>query len=70
MNIDEVISKMKLKEDREFIREQLNRHPTNARHCIFGNYLEQWRIGRDAEPIPYKKQNAGRYQANSWIINL
>lgn len=34
------------------------------------NYREQWLAGMDSEPIEHKKQNAGRYRANSWLRQI
>ena len=67
MNIDEVIAKMPMKEDCVFIRSQLSRFPEKSKHNIFKGYLDEWRIGKEKEPVIYKKENAGRYRANIWI---
>ena len=34
---------------------------------IVNKYLEQWQQGNSAEPISIKKDDAGRYKANTWL---
>ena len=41
--------------------------PVGARVRILRRYVNQWRAEAEQEPIAHKKQNAGRFAANSWL---
>ena len=34
---------------------------------VIGQYAKVWRVAMDKEPVCYKKQNAGRREANIWL---
>lgn len=57
-----------LPDDLTFLRKQLKRIPNNQRKHIVRQYTQQWIEGMQQEPCEYKKQNKGRFKANSWIV--
>ena len=34
---------------------------------IVNGYVEQWHLGKEAQPVEIKKENAGCYRANTWL---
>jgi hypothetical protein len=65
--VEQMICKLMLRDDREFVRQRLGRISINKRLGTMNDYLEQWQQGRDAEPDEIRKDNAGRYRANVWL---
>jgi hypothetical protein len=61
------VSSIKLRDDRIFIHQCLIGIYGTKRLDIVNKYLEQWRLGVEAEPVAIKQENAGRYRANAWI---
>ena len=54
--------------DRPFI---LNLMPCDVTKVnVLTGYREQWLAGMESEPTEHKKQNAGRFKANSWLRTL
>lgn len=55
-----------LPDDLTFLR---NRLPgdTNGRNVSVREYIRRWHEAMDAEPVNYRKDNAGRYAANTWL---
>lgn len=51
-------------EDGKWIQEQLNNLPVSMRHRVANQYAEVYWASFDAEPMPYRQQNAGRREAN------
>jgi hypothetical protein len=62
-----LVNSLKLHDDRIFVHQCLNGIYGTKRLEIVNKYLEQWQQGSSAEPINIKKDNAGRYQANTWF---
>ena len=58
---------LRLRDDRIFVRQCLVGLYGSKRLALVKLYLEQWQIGSDAEPIQFKKGNAGRHRANVWL---
>lgn len=65
--VESLISSLKLREDRVFVHRFLTEIYGTERLEVMNKYLEQWQQGSDGEPISFKKDNAGRYQANTWL---
>jgi len=61
------INGLKLHDDRVFVRQKLIGIYGAKRLDIVNKYLEQWRLGVEAEPVKIKQENAGRHRANAWI---
>jgi len=61
------INGLRLHDDRVFVRQKLIGIYGAKRLDIVNKYLEQWRLGVEAEPVKIKKENAGRHRANAWI---
>lgn len=53
-------------EDLAFIRHRLARTP-NKRDAQLAEYRERWRTAMEQESAPHKKQNRGRFSANSYL---
>ena len=68
--VNREIGRLKLRDDRIFVRNQLNRIPGKKRLIVLKQYFEEWQKGMDAQPNEIKKENAGRYQANTWLWTL
>lgn len=52
-------------EDRRFIRERLGHHMNWK--AELNEYLEVWLLAAATTPQPHKRQNAGRFAANTWL---
>lgn len=52
-------------EDGKWIQEQLNSLPVSMRHRVASQYAEVYQAAFDAEPKPFRQQNAGRREANT-----
>ena len=61
------VGSLKLHEDRVFVRQKLIGIYGKKRLDIVNKYLEQWRMGVEAESVPIKQENAGRQRATAWI---
>ncbi len=61
------INGLKLHDDRVFLRQKLVGIYGTKRLDIVNKYLEQWKLGVEAEPVAIKQDNAGRHRANVWI---
>jgi len=62
------ISKLMLKEDHQFLggmMRKINGKPMAIRN----GYKKQFIAGMDSEPVPQKKNNAGRRMANLWLLH-
>lgn len=55
-----------LPEDLAFLRWHLPR-ATQSRNAAVAQYLKAWRLAAEAEPVPHRKENAGRFAANCWL---
>lgn len=55
-----------LADDLAFLRWHLPR-ATAASNAAVREYLRRWYDAMDGEPIEYRKDNAGRRSANSWL---
>jgi hypothetical protein len=40
---------------------------TDERNGTIQGYRYEWQLGMAAEPVEHKKQNAGRFRANTWL---
>lgn len=58
-----------LPDDIKFLYNRLPRIPRQRRE-ILQRYWEEWMQGMDNEPVDHKKQNQGRFRANTWIRSL
>jgi hypothetical protein len=68
--INRKIGRLKLRDDRNFVRDKLKNIPTKERLVVVNQYFNEWQKGMDAQPDEIKKENAGRYQANTWLWKL
>ncbi|HGT2680541.1 TPA: hypothetical protein ACM2MJ_005043 [Klebsiella pneumoniae] len=50
--------------DAQWIQEQLLRLPSSLRRKIALKYSEAYEIEFNAEPVPYRKENRARHEAN------
>ena len=57
-----------LRDDINFVRQRLNYVPKTQRRAFMLRYVALWLQAMDEEPIQHKKQNRGRYAANSWLV--
>ena len=57
-----------LPDDARDLLKLLPYHSKQRRHSL-NQYLSIWQRAAEREPIEHKKQNAGRYAANSWLRN-
>jgi len=67
---ENLVSGLALHDDRVFVHQCLIGIYGTKRLEVANKYLEQWQQGSDAEPIFFKKDNAGRFQANTWLRKL
>ena len=61
------IAALPIKDDKYHLWKMLKSIPPAAHHKTITEYLRQWQVGFDAEPIEYRQQNAGRFRANVWL---
>jgi len=64
---ESLICSLKLRDDRSYVRQFLLGVYGSKRLAIVNEYLNQWQQAADAEPSEIKKQNAGRFKANTWL---
>ncbi len=57
-----------LKDDIVFIKKFLSIIPYNRRRSTLERYAELWLQGMRETDIVYRKQNLGRYLANTWLL--
>lgn len=62
-----IVAKIKMREDKEYVMRQLGKYPSDYWPKIMKGYVQQWREGVDSEELQFKKQNAGRVRANTWL---
>ncbi len=55
-----------LAEDLAFLRWHLPR-ATQSRNVAIGRYVKTWLHAAEAELVPHRKDNAGRFAANTWF---
>lgn len=55
-----------LRDDKHFL---IMRLPSDIERCraVLRAYKQQWLVGMEQEPLIHKKQNKGRYKANTWL---
>ena len=64
---EKLISSIQLRDDRIFIWENLSGFSGTDRLAIVNEYLEQWQQAADQEPVSFRKDNKGRFAANTWL---
>lgn len=64
---ERLVNTLKLRDDRVFVHRCLVGIYGTKRLDIVNEYLKQWRLGVEAEPVKIKRENAGRYKANTWL---
>jgi hypothetical protein len=64
---ERLVSSLELHDDRVFVHQCLVGIYGTKRLDIVNEYLHQWRLGVEAEPVAIKQDNAGRHRANVWI---
>lgn len=67
LSADQIIGKLKLKDDVKYVRHELSRFNYYQHDAIMNEYMDQWRQGVNDEPIEHRKQNKGRVRANNWL---
>ena len=67
---ERLVWSLTLHDDRVFVRQQLIGVYDSDRLAIVQEYFNQWQQAASSEPTPHKKDNAGRYQANVWLLEL
>ena len=61
------INGLRLRDDQVFIHQNLIGIYGKKRLELVNQYFYEWSKGMDAEPVGYKKENKGRYRANTWL---
>ncbi len=61
------INGLRLRDDQVFIHQKLIGIYGKKRLELVNQYFYEWSKGMDAEPVGYKKENKGRYRANTWL---
>lgn len=64
---ESLIDCLRLRDDRNFVRQCLSGIYGSERLALVNEYLEQWQQGSNDQPDPVKSDNAGRYRANVWL---
>ncbi|MBQ0719123.1 MAG: hypothetical protein KBT88_12195 [Gammaproteobacteria bacterium] len=54
-------------EDRKFIETCLRGKSRERKTALLSEYRQRWLTAEAAEPVPHRKENAGRSAANSWL---
>ena len=68
-SVYKVIDKLKLKGDKAFVIAKLDRVPKHRWVELMQGYIQAWREGMDSEEVIFRKQNAGRFKANQYLLN-
>ena len=66
---EHTINRLKLHDDRVYLRQKLIGIYGKKRFDLAYQYLTEWKQGSDAESIMSSKENAGRKRANTWLLN-
>ena len=61
------INGLRLQDDREFVYRRLKGTRGEKRLTLVNQYFDEWQQGSDAQPEEHRKENAGRYRANTWL---
>jgi len=61
------INGLRLRDDRIFVHQSLIGIYGKERLEMVNQYFDEWQKGSDAEPEEHRKDNAGRYRANTWL---
>lgn len=64
---ERLIDSIQFRDDRVFVRQQLIGAYGSDRLAMVQEYLRHWQVGSNSEPAPHKKDNVGRYRANTWL---
>ena len=64
------IDQLNLRDDRAFVRQMLLGAYGKDRLTLVDRYFNEWRKGVESEPIEVKKENAGRWLANTWLRGM
>ncbi|MBT00621.1 MAG: hypothetical protein CMI01_18410 [Oceanospirillaceae bacterium] len=58
-----------LPDDKRFITPKLACFTGRERHRLLSEYRRRWLEAAENEPVEYRKDNAGRFAANTWLRN-
>jgi len=61
------INGLRLRDDRVFVHQRLLGIYGKKRLELVNQYFDEWRKGSEAQPEGHRKENAGRYRANTWL---
>ena len=61
------INGLRLRDDRVFAHQKLIGIYGKKRLDLVYQYFDEWQKGSNAEPEEHRKDNAGRYRANTWL---
>ena len=61
------INGLRLRDDRVFVHQRLIGIYGKKRLDLVNQYFDEWQKGSEAEPEGHRKENAGRYRANTWL---
>ena len=64
---EHLINDLDLRDDQSFVRQMLLGAYGKERLALVNQYFSEWRKGKESEPIGVKKENAGRWLANTWL---
>jgi len=59
-----------LRDDRRFLARLLEPLMREAQGRVMWAYRAAWQDGEAAEPLPHRKENAGRKAANIWVREM
>ncbi len=66
---EDLIAAIELAGDRQFVQDRTARMSLEEKDAVLEEYFRQWRVAASNEPVSFKKANAGRYTANTWLLN-
>ena len=61
------INGLRLRDDRVFVHQKLIGIYGKKRLDLVNQYFDEWRKGSEAQSGGHRKDNAGRYRANTWL---
>jgi len=61
------INGLRLRDDRVFVHQRLIGIYGKKRLDLVNQYFDEWQKGSNAQPEGHRKENAGRYRANTWL---
>ncbi len=63
------IATLALKNDRKFVRDPTAKITPQKKKEVLAEYFHRWEVAAAKQPITHKKENAGRFASNTWLLN-